>query len=407
MWKTVKLKDVCSVFTDGDWIETKDQSAEGIRLVQTGNVKTGSFADRKEKARYISDETFKRLNCTEVMEGDILVSRLPEPVGRACIIPKLQEKAITAVDCTVIRTKEDVLPTYLNYYMQSPQYFFLVQEKVTGATRQRISRKNLGDVLVNLPPLAEQQRIVAKLDAAFAEIDRAIEVVSEQLRNSSDLYSAILTEKLNRLKKDTRLGECCSFLNGYAFKSNEAVEETDVQLLRMGNLYNNVLDLERKPVFYPSEFAQHYSKYVINSGDIVMTLTGTVGKQDYGYAIKVPETDKTLLLNQRILKLHNFDDSRVNQDFLLYVLRSHSFLSELYSTANGTRQANLSSETIKNLKMPLPSITVQNELVRSLQSIELANAAYYDAINHKATQLLTLKSSILAQELQPPQSEAA
>jgi type I restriction enzyme, S subunit len=267
--------------------------------------------------------------------------------------------------------------------------------------------KLLKELNISFPPLAEQQRIVAKLDAAFAEIDRAVEVVSEQLRNSSDVYSTILTEKLNRLEKDTKLDECCSFLNGYAFKSNEAVEETDVQLLRMGNLYNNVLDLERKPVFYPSEFAQNYSKYVINSGDIVMTLTGTVGKQDYGYAIKVPETDRTLLLNQRILKLHNFDDSRVNQDFLLYVLRSQSFLSELYSTANGTRQANLSSETIKNLKIPLPSIITQNELVRSLQSIELASTAYFDAINQKATELSSLKSAMLAQELQQPQSEAA
>ena len=108
MWKTFKLKEICSVFTDGDWIETKDQSAEGIRLVQTGNVKIGKFADRRDKARYISKETFKRLNCTEVMEGDILVSRLPEPVGRACVIPELQEKAITAVDCTVIRTNDNV-----------------------------------------------------------------------------------------------------------------------------------------------------------------------------------------------------------------------------------------------------------------------------------------------------------
>ena len=130
MWKTSKLKDICRVFTDGDWIESKDQSVEGIRLVQTGNVKTGSFAGRKDKARYISEETFKRLKCTEVIEGDILVSRLPEPVGRACVIPKLREKAITAVDCTIIRTYEDISPRYLNYYMQSTQYFSLVQEKV-------------------------------------------------------------------------------------------------------------------------------------------------------------------------------------------------------------------------------------------------------------------------------------
>ena len=195
-WKTVKLKDICTVFTDGDWIETKDQSVKGIRLVQTGNVKTGIFADRKEKARYISQETFERLNCTEVKQGDILVSRLPQPVGRACVIPSVREKMITAVDCTVIRTKEDVLPTYLNYYMQSPQYFALVRDKVTGATRQRISRKNLGEIAVTLPPLPEQQRIVAKLDAAFAEIDKSAESISEAKAHYLALKSAILAQEL-------------------------------------------------------------------------------------------------------------------------------------------------------------------------------------------------------------------
>ena len=196
MWKTLKLKEICSVFTDGDWIEKKDQSNEGIRLIQTGNVKAGKFADRIDKARYISEETFKRLNCTEVMEGDILVSRLPEPVGRACVIPKLQEKAITAVDCTVIRIKDDVLPSYLNYYMQSPQYFSLVQEKVTGATRQRISRKNLGEVLVSFPPLAEQQRIVAKLNASFSQIDEAINTAEKIKTNYQALRSATLVQEL-------------------------------------------------------------------------------------------------------------------------------------------------------------------------------------------------------------------
>ena len=76
-----ELATLCDVFIDGDWIETKDQSNEGIRLVQTGNVGQGYFKDKDDKSRYISDETFKRLNCTEIKAGDILVSRLPDPIG--------------------------------------------------------------------------------------------------------------------------------------------------------------------------------------------------------------------------------------------------------------------------------------------------------------------------------------
>ena len=72
-WQTKPLGDLCEVFADGDWVESKDQSLEGIRLIQTGNVGDGIFKDRAEKARYISEATFKRLRCTEIFEGDCLI----------------------------------------------------------------------------------------------------------------------------------------------------------------------------------------------------------------------------------------------------------------------------------------------------------------------------------------------
>ncbi len=80
-WEVKPLGELCEVFTDGDWIESKDQSPEGIRLVQTGNIGEGVFKDREDKARFISKATFARLNCTEVFEGDCLVSRLTGPCG--------------------------------------------------------------------------------------------------------------------------------------------------------------------------------------------------------------------------------------------------------------------------------------------------------------------------------------
>src|SRR3990167_10837182 len=102
-WPVKKLGEVADYFNDGNWIESEDQSADGIRLVQTGNIGLGHFKDRDDKARFISEETFKKLRCTEIFEGDILISRLPDPVGRSCILPKLDTRAVTAVDCTIVR----------------------------------------------------------------------------------------------------------------------------------------------------------------------------------------------------------------------------------------------------------------------------------------------------------------
>lgn len=92
-------------FIDGDWIESKDQAKEGIRLLQLADIGDGVFLDKSE--RFVSQETFRRLKCTEVFPGDILVSRMADPIGRACIVPKTGQKMITAVDCTIIRINEN------------------------------------------------------------------------------------------------------------------------------------------------------------------------------------------------------------------------------------------------------------------------------------------------------------
>lgn len=168
--------------------------------------------------------------------------------------------------------------------------------------------------------------------------------------------------------KFKKLGDVCDFLNGFAFKSQDSINVSTVQLLRMGNLYKNTLDLDRKPVFYPEDFRQKYSRYCLSEGDLIMSLTGTVDKEDYGYAVEVSKTDRTLLLNQRIVKFINLD-SGVDKTFLLYLLHSKSFLKSLYATSRGVRQANLSVLSMKKLKIPIPPLETQKRIVEILDEV--------------------------------------
>ena len=168
----MRLEDICTVFTDGDWIESKDQSESGIRLVQTGNIGEGTYLEKEARAKYISEGTFDKLKCTEIFSGDILVSRLPEPVGRACIVPEKAERMITAVDCTICRPNESLInKEYLCYFMRSKTYYTRLLGNVTGTTRKRISRKNLGNVELQVPAKEEQKAVVEQLDCLVKIID--------------------------------------------------------------------------------------------------------------------------------------------------------------------------------------------------------------------------------------------
>ena len=196
-WQIKAFSEISHSIDDGDWIEKKDQSETGIRLIQTGNIGVGQYRDKAEKAKFISEDTFKRLKCTEIVCGDILVSRLPDPVGRACILPSLPYKCITAVDCSIIKLKDNVIhPSWFVFYTQSQEYFAKVRKECSGTTRDRISRKKLEVITIPVPPLSEQQRIVSLLDAEFAKIDALKANAEKNLQNAKDLFQAALKKEL-------------------------------------------------------------------------------------------------------------------------------------------------------------------------------------------------------------------
>lgn len=182
-----KLEKLCKTFIDGDWIESKDQSVEGVRLVQTGNVGNGEYLDKIDKAHYITESTFDRLHCTEIFAGDILISRLPDPIGRACIIPEGIGKAITAVDCTIIRLNEErVLPKFFIAATNSTAYQNKVRSFIAGTTRARISRGNLATIEIPVPPMKLQEefvRIAEQAEQTKASLNKGIEAIEAVIRS--------------------------------------------------------------------------------------------------------------------------------------------------------------------------------------------------------------------------------
>ena len=395
-WQKTTMLEACDLITCGVAARPKYVD-EGVPFLSAKNVKEGQII--YEGYNCITEENHQELTKkNKPLVGDILYTRVGS-YGEAAVIEKNIEFSIF-VSLTLIKPKKELLNNFfLKYYLNSHEVKTLAKNSITSSG---VGNLNVGTVRkfpVPIPPLEEQKQIVALLDKAFTAIDQAKTNIEKNIENAKELFQSKLNDIFNQNNDDwvsTTLGDVCSVLNGYAFKSKDAVEKSNTQLLRMGNLYKNILDLDRKPVFYPDSFSQNYKNYLLKKGDLIMSLTGTVDKTDYGYIVKIPEIDVALLLNQRIMKIEVLDSNVLNKDYLKNYLLSPDFLTRLYDTASGTRQANLSSRTILTLKINYPSqIDEQLEVVQQFKKLRKHIFKLEHEYKEKLNNLEDLKKSIL------------
>jgi len=167
------------LFSDGDWIESKDQDPNGdVRLIQLADIGDGEFLDKSR--RFLTSEQANRLGCTFLKAGDLLVARMPDPIGRACIFPGTNQRCVTAVDICIIRPGcPGIDIRWLMSLINSPAFRMAVESKAVGTTRSRISRGNLATILLPVPPAGEQRRIADLLDVLTTRSRRAKETLSD------------------------------------------------------------------------------------------------------------------------------------------------------------------------------------------------------------------------------------
>lgn len=156
-WARRVFADACACLEDGDWIETKDQGGEDFRLLQISNIGVNEFVETGN-FRYISEQTFKRLNCRELLSGHILISRMPKPIGRAWLVTEMPSRMITAVDGAIAVANDQLAdPYFLTYFLNSPTSLEHCERRAVGATRARIARRELAMLPLLLPPLRLQK----------------------------------------------------------------------------------------------------------------------------------------------------------------------------------------------------------------------------------------------------------
>ena len=379
----IELKAIAGkngIFVDGDWIETKDQDPDGdVRLIQMMDIGDGKYLNKS--ARFLTSQRAKELRCTFLKAGDVLISRMPDPLGRACIFPGDEHPCVTAVDVCIARPDPSLIDNrWLKYQINWPGFRFRIEQWTTGTTRARISRGNLGRIVFPLPKLEEQKRIAAILDKADAIRRKRQEAIEGLL----DLREAIFLDRFgdpetNPKKWDTfRIGDVAKLQGGYAFKSSDYVAD-GVRLVKISNVHHEFLEWDEVDSL-PHGYRDRYSEFSLQVGDVVLALTRPIIKSlDSVKVARVSEQDIPCLLNQRVGRFLIKNNDQILGSYLLHFLYSASFKRSVEKICSVSLQPNMSTRQVEDIRVPLPPVALQQEFERALHKIESCQSWYRTA----------------------------
>ena len=273
----------------------------------------------------------------------------------------------------VLKPKAGIDVDYLCYSLM----FYKVDGMVNGATRQKLTQAAMRKMQIPLRSMKEQVHIVDELN----RIVKIKEQRQKELTLLDDLIKARFVEMfgmpdINTMSWDEKqLSEYLDVIGGYAFKSDLFMDE-GIPVLRIGNINAGYF----KPInMVYWEDDDNLERYKMYPGDLVMSLTGTVGKDDYGNVCILGDDYKEYYLNQRNAKLEL--KQGLNKYYLSYLLKFEQIKKRLTGISRGVRQANISNKDILNLCVPIPTIELQEEFAMFVEQVDKSKVVVQKALD--------------------------
>lgn len=406
--RLTSLKNGDNGFFDGDWILSENMDPTGnIRLLQLSDIGIGEFLDKSNK--HINEKSFKELECSELNEGDIMISRMAEPIARSCIVPKFPYKIITAVDVAVLRCNSHlVINQYLNYICNTKWFTDLAFSLARGTTRVRITRKNLGEMPIPLSPLPEQQRIVDRIESLFAKLDEAKQKAQDALdsfetRKAAILHKAFTGELTAQWRKEHGVGmeswethelvECFEIVSGIQKTPARSPRHNPIPYLAVANVYRNKIDLS--DIRYFEVTPEEIEKLKLQDKDILIVEGNGSGKEIGRCAMWHNELPLCVHQNH-IIRIRN-KSPKILPEYVLYYLNSETGKSVMQERAKTTAGLfNLSAGKVKTIPLPFASLDEQAEIVHILDNLIAKEQQAKEAAEKVLEQIDLIKKSILA-----------
>ena len=172
--------------------------------------------------------------------------------------------------------------------------------------------------------------------------------------------------------KKVKLGEICDLKNGYAFKSNDYIDESETAICRMSNIRpNGNFDIEYNKKCVPNNFNEKYKEYLLKDGDLIVAMTDMAGDPKIlGVPTIVETKGYNVLLNQRVGKLIIKNEKIINREYLMFALNNPVVKSYFKRFAGGGVQINIGKKEILGVELFIPSLEIQNKAVKVLRKIQ-------------------------------------
>lgn len=361
-WEVKKLGEICLSIKDGSHNPPKGIESGSYLMLSSQNIQDG-YIDFKN-SRFISEDDFrKEQKRVKVKKGDLLLT-IVGTIGRSCVFDGSIDNIVFQRSVAVLTPKVDIVPFFLRYFIKSKKT--LLENEAKGVAQKGIYLKQLSDFKISVPPLQIQQQIVEELDCLTSIIEKQKKQLEELDNLAQSVFYDMFGDPIENDKGWNRVkfSDIGNVRGGYAFKSSSFVD-SGIPILKIGNINSGYFKKDNIS-FY--KYDSSLRKYEVYPNDLVLSMTGTVGKEDYGNICTIPFDYELYYLNQRNAKLI-INDS-YNRLFLSYVLKDNKVKYELTKNSKGVRQANISNSDILNLNLISPPLPLQQQFAAKIEVIE-------------------------------------
>lgn len=373
---------------------------------------------------YVTKESFDFLQKSSLAAGDLVISNVGAP-GRLFLVPDLGLPMTLGPNGVRVRANKFTTNKFLAYYFDSGIGKNEINNIVTGTAQLKFNKTGLRASHILLPPLAEQIRIVAKLDAVFGNLETLKTSLARIPKLLKKFRQTVLTQAVTgKLTKEYRgeeeltdewnlksLGDLISSIEaGKNFSCpSEPVTHDSVGLVKISAVTWGVFDPQETKTVVDKK--QIDSKLFIRKGDFLFSRANTL--ELVGASVIVEEIDYKIMLSDKIWRV--IFKTEITKRYINFFLKSKIGRGELESRASGNQLSmrNISQAKFKNIPVTLPPLEEQQEIVKRVEALFAqadALEAQYQSLKAKIDKLpQALLSKAFRGELVPqdPSDEPA